>query len=46
MPDLARHYRVKSTPDIVINGERRLRGRIGEEQLLEAVQDGASKHLV
>jgi hypothetical protein len=36
MVELAQHYRVFSTPHIVLNGQRHLKGRVKEDQLLRA----------
>ena len=38
MLELAQHYRVFSTPHIVLNGQHHLRGRVNEAQLLRAVR--------
>ncbi|MBI1881297.1 MAG: thioredoxin family protein [Chloroflexi bacterium] len=38
MVALAQHYRVFSTPHIVLNGQRHLKGRVKEDQLLRAVR--------
>ncbi len=38
MPDLAQYYKVLGTPHTVLNSARHLKGRIREEQLLEAIQ--------
>jgi protein-disulfide isomerase len=37
MVELAQHYRVMSTPHIVLNGLHNLKGRVSEAQLLAAI---------
>ncbi|MBE7473617.1 MAG: hypothetical protein DPW09_06670 [Anaerolineae bacterium] len=37
LTDLAQHYKVMSTPHIVLNGTHAAQGRVSEEQLLEAI---------
>jgi protein-disulfide isomerase len=37
MVELAQHYRVMSTPYIVLNGLHEVQGRVSEEQLLAGI---------
>jgi thioredoxin-related protein len=37
MTELAHHYKVMSTPHIVLNETHELKGRVSEEELLAAI---------